>query len=274
MKTSIRKTLIRTGVLLVGTVGLLALWQGVYIGGKAKPIEGTIHTMQTQPGVPAGQEKLVSTALQDAQKYFHEVLKMEVSQPVRVQLASFSPCVPLQALGQSATAVANRDSMCINTTKSVWKKVVQDDTNLGLTIVVHEHFHNLQGQMGCLPKGKSHEYRWWVEGTATYVGWQTEVHAGRVTSDEVEEEMRSWGAMRPELKPLKSYETSMPGDPEYGLAYRAVDRLVQRAGAASLGQFCQQIGQKVPWKTAFEKAFDISVNDFYQQFEEDRKQRF
>ncbi|GEM45512.1 hypothetical protein [Deinococcus cellulosilyticus] len=274
MKTTIRKTLIRSGVLLVGTAGVLALWQTVYLGGTAKTIEGTPHTLQTQPGVPAGHEELIATALQDAQKYFQDVLKTEVPQPVRVQLASISPCVPLQALGQPATAVANKNSICINSTRSLWKKVLKNEPTLGLTIVAHEHFHNLQGQLGCLPKGNAHEYRWWVEGTATYVGWQTEVHAGRVTPDEVEQEMRSWGAMRPDLKPLKAYETSMPGDPEYALAYRAVDRLVKRAGAASLGQFCQQVGQKLPWKTAFEKAFGVSVEDFYQRFEADRKTHF
>lgn len=55
---------------------------------------------------------------------------------------------------------------------------VPRDRLIGLSSIAHEHIHNLQGQLGCLPGPDDHEYAWWVEGSATYVGWHTLVEAG------------------------------------------------------------------------------------------------
>lgn len=215
--------------------------------------------------------RLVAQGLRLADRAFADLLGVRVPRPVTALLARRTPCVPFSR--SASTAVADGEMLCVNTTRPVWRYAVREGSTLALSIVAHEHLHNLQGQLGRLPGPDEHTHLWLVEGTATYLGWQTVRRAGRVTEADIAREMRAWGGFRPGLKPLSSYERTLGGDPEYALAHRAVRRLVARTGTpASLVRFCERVGEGQRWRDAFRAAFGLPVGAFYADFERLRTQ--
>jgi hypothetical protein len=182
-----------------------------------------------------------------------------------------TPCIPFVPLATGPTAVADKESICVNTAGYTWTQVMPNDHLVGLSIIAHEHYHNWQAQLNCLPGPNDHEYAWWVEGSATYVGWHTLVEAGMMSEGDVVERMHQWGGFSDTLEPLASYEKHISGDAAYALAYRAIADLVKRGGGEdSLTRFCTQVGRGIAWRTAFEEAYQIATGDFYAQFEQQR----
>lgn len=162
--------------------------------------------------------------------------------------------------------------LCINTQGYVWGNLVPDNRPIGLSIIAHEYFHVLQGQTGCLPGPDEHEYAWWVEGSATYVGWHTLVEAGLLTDTDVMDIMRQWGGFSDGLDRLAAYEPHISGDAQYALAYRAITELVVLAGTeAGLLGFCERVASGIDWRSAFEATYNISVEAFYTDFESRRQ---
>lgn len=254
--------------LVLGSGGWLA--NNLVFGGRAQAVPGTPYTLLVQARVSERDVALVTEGLRLADDAFAELLGARVARPVTVRLARRTPCVAF-ARRTTGTAVADADEICVDTTKPTWRYAVREEPTLALSIVAHEHLHNLQGQLGCLPGPDEHTHLWLVEGTATYIGWQTVRRAGRVTEANITREMRAWGGFRPGLKPLNNYERTLGGDPEYALAHRAVRRLVARTGTpASLVAFCEQVGAGRAWKTAFHSSFGVSVEAFYTAFEASR----
>ena len=52
-----------------------------------------------------------------------------------------------------------------------------------------------------------------------------------------------------------------------GLGFLAVDWLVERAGERALFDYYRRLARSASWEDAFEAAFDITVDDFYEAFE-------
>ncbi|MBC8170025.1 MAG: hypothetical protein H7X77_00065 [Anaerolineae bacterium] len=268
-----RRLLIGTGVvgLVVLVIGGIYLWQNLVFNGEVRPIPGTPYHLVIQSGVPETDLALVTEGLMLADRYFTAQLGVKVAKPVEVRMARTTPCIPFTSMISSSTAIADEAEICVNTMSYAWTKIIPQNRRVGLSIIAHENFHNLQGQLGCLPGPNDHEYAWWVEGSATYVGWHTLIEAGMITEAEVVEVMREWGGFDNNLQPLSSYDERIPGDPEYALAYRAIADLIERAGTpASLNQFCDQVGQGKNWRVAFEDVYKIAVDDFYSTFEQQR----
>lgn len=260
-------------VLLGSGLIVLVAWlaNNLIFGGRTQTLPGTLYTLHVQRDVRDAEVALVVEGLMYADRYFALALETQATAPIEVRLARRSPCIPFQPLRNAATAIADADTVCVQTRGQVWRYALREDPVLALSIIAHEHFHNLQGQLGCLPGPGAHTFRWLVEGSATFVGWQTLVSAGRTTQPRVDAEMREWGGFSELLKPLREYERVLPGDPEYALAHRAVELLVKRAESpASLVTFCRLVGQGVAWRDAFRHAFGVTTDNFYKTFEEAR----
>ena len=257
----------------LGFITLTAwLANNLVFGGRSQHLPDTPYTLVVQHGVPDDEVALVAEGLALADRYFASALGAQTGDPIRVRLARRSPCIPFQPLRNASTAVAELDGICVQTQGRVWRYAIREDPDLALSIIAHEHFHNLQGQLGCLPKPDAHTYRWLVEGSATFVGWQTLISAGRTTQARVEAEMREWGGFSGALKPLREYERVLPGDAEYALAHRAVELLAKRAESpAVLMTFCQQVRRGRGWHEAFRRAFGVTTDTFYKTFEQVRK---
>ena len=72
-----------------------------------------------------------------------------------------------------------------------------------------------------------------------------------------------------ELRPLRAFET-VEDDAErihYQLGFLAADRLADHAGVEALAGYYQRLPSSDSWQEAFEGAFGIAVDDFYETFE-------
>ncbi len=260
---------------LLGTVIVAVLGLGgwaannLIFGGRVHTPAGLPHTLVVQRGVQEAEIALVVEGLRLADEAFQQLLGERVPVPVVVRLARRTPCIAFERR-TTGTAVADAESICIDTTKPTWRYAAREEPTLALSIVAHEHLHNLQGQLGCLPGPDEHLYAWWVEGSATYMGWRALEHAARVTQTDIERELRDWGGFSPGLNPLESYERAISGDPTYALAARAVAQLVARAGAPALVDFCARVGAGTTWRAAFRSSFGVGVSAFYGAFEAER----
>jgi hypothetical protein len=229
---------------------------------SSREVPGRSLTVRAQPGVPSGDVDAALEALEVADRYLVDVLSEPPPQDVDLKLATFSRCVPYVALRASGSAVADADELCINTRYRAWP-TARTDPAAATVLLAHERFHNVQGQAGCLPGPDDHEYAWWVEGSATYVGFQAAVEAGLLTEREARDRLAGWIAEGPRPGPLPSYERRIGGDAAYALAAQAVAELVSRSGPGSLMAFCRAVGGGAAWQTAFRDAYGLTPEAFY-----------
>lgn len=234
---------------------------------RARPAEGLPVSVRAQVGVSDQEVDTALEALREADRYLTQVLDAPALSHVTLKLATFSRCVPYLPLSQTGSAVADADELCVNARRKAWPQV-QRDPAAATWLLAHERFHNLQGQLGCLPSPGEHEYAWWVEGSATWVGFETAVSAGLLSRKEAEAELRSWQADEPDAGRLRDYEAAIHGDAQYATAAQAMTSLLRSSGPSSLVTFCAAVGDGRPWRAAFDDAFDVTVDDFYRQLDE------
>ena len=136
----------------------------------------------------------------------------------------------------------------------------------------HEYFHALQGHLTAW-SGKQVP-GWMIEGSATYA---LILYRGSVsttqTADERIQEARQQDAVvlrRSKLLPLSELEdysaTIKPGNSGYTLGFLAVAWLAERAGEQSIIDFFVRLADAPGWREAFEGAFGLVVDDFYEHF--------
>jgi hypothetical protein len=263
-----RKPLLRSSLLVLI---LVAVYLFVFVGYR-RAIPNTPYVLVIQPGVSDQSVRLVIVGLDLADRYLVAVIGRTISAPTEVRIANFTPCSPLKPIPQlAATAQVLGNRLCVNTRSAVWQQALQDNPGIALAVIAHEHYHVWQQQLGCLSPPWNKEYDWLIEGAATYVGWETAItygHLSRSWVDELVQDMQ-----RSERRPgtLASYEGGVAGDASYSLAYQAVQQLTQKTGSmSSLNDFCSRVGQGVPWHSAFEQAFGVTPEAFYQAFETSR----
>jgi hypothetical protein len=229
---------------------------------SAREVQGGSLTVRAQLGVPRSDVDAALAALRAADRYLVDVLSEAPPRDVDLKLATFSRCVPYVPLREMGSAVADADELCINTRYQAWP-AVRTDPAKATVLLAHERFHNVQGQAGCLPGPADHEYAWWVEGSATYVGFKAAVAADLLTPRGAEDALTSWLAEGPPPGPLSSYERQIGGDAAYAMAAQAVAELVSSNGASSLMAFCRAVGSGVDWETAFQDAYGLTPEAFY-----------
>lgn len=249
----------------------LALYLFVFIGRRV-PIADSPYTLVVQPGVSDESVQLVIAGLANADRYLQRQLGASVERPVEVRVASFSPCSPLTPLlWLSATAQVSGDRLCVNTRSGVWRQALRDEPGLALAVLAHEHFHLWQHERGCLPDPWRKEYDWLIEGSATYVGWETAIAAGALDRARVEALLHEMEGSRQSTGPLQSYERGIGGDDSYVLARGAFMLLAgEDERLPAFERFCAAVATGEPWPAAFEAAFGTPLAAFYQRFEQRR----
>jgi len=246
------------------------VWQNVVFLGDEQPIADTPHQFVIQDGVTDRDIQLIADTIRLADDYFASQFGTPVTQPMTFRLAKTTPCIPFEPLESGRTAFVEGDLMCVNTVNTVWSEYVADDPILGQYIIAHEYFHALQEQLSCLPDPEAHQFVWWVEGSATYVGWQVLLDEGIITEADVNDRLRAWGGFDESLDSLQTYENNISGDAQYALGYRAIDMLTERTeDIATHGDFCRGIdmSQLDEWESVFESAYGMSPQAFYEAFE-------
>lgn len=248
---------------ILAALALLILAAGGYISqyflGQHIAIPGTPYTLSVAPGVSREDVEIVRRGLEVADTYFQKKFGRTTSNPITVRLTVRVPC----DLFDDTTGIATPHRLCLYVGKSAWKYLKRQDPVNVLGTVIHEHFHNLQGQLGCLTDGKARQYAWYIEGSATYYSWDALIEAKLISPREALERQRRFAATKESLQPLSAYENSMGGDKAYFLASRAVGQLEQRAGGRGFVHFCTTA--KPDWHQAFKDAFGLTTEGFYAQ---------
>ena len=157
------------------------------------------------------------------------------------------------------------------------------------TTLAHEYVHVLQG-----PLGRLGPPAWMTEGAATYGGSLYQRERRQVTGETFR--WRWWLGSRAVTDPLAGIERIrlfyVDGWPEYSLGALAMEWLEGYAVATDSGEagfapqepgwadsftdagtyirFYQLLPSSRSWQEAFEKAFGITADDFYEAFEEYR----
>ena len=137
----------------------------------------------------------------------------------------------------------------------------------------HEYFHAVQfhliGEPGKRVPG------WMIEGSATYslILYRGTVSTQQTGDERIQEARRQNEAVLGgynllPLSQLESYSATVkPGNFGFTLGFLAVARLAEHAGDESIVDFFVRLADERTWRAAFEGAFGLTVDDFYEQFE-------
>lgn len=138
-------------------------------------------------------------------------------------------------------------------------------------VLAHEYVHVLQHQ---LAEGASWGPAWLSEGVAVYgeALHRALLQQGLTANEGLDERRREEAAHLASLAgipPLRSLERV--DDPaeriHYRLGFLAADWLAQRNGAEALASYYRRLPSAERWQEAFEGAFGLTVDHFYEAFE-------
>ena len=139
----------------------------------------------------------------------------------------------------------------------------------------HEYVHLYQINEGCANLGREGEKaKWLLEGSAEWLSYQAMEESSNLpfSFDARKMIMMQFQMGGGNVKLLNSYEEETTTDvPLYGYFALAVDYLVENSSVKALDNYCANIGKGEDLPTAFQKAFGISLKNFYSDFEDYRK---
>ncbi len=142
-------------------------------------------------------------------------------------------------------------------------------------VFAHEYFHHLQGATApghLLPyygEGYSTFGPWWLtEGAAVY-GEKLYVVPSGVASydDERDREIRQAQHSIRGLAELELADDFFAESGGYSIGFLAVELLVQLSSVDALIHYYELLPQHDTWQAAFENAFGIAIDEFYESFE-------
>ena len=137
----------------------------------------------------------------------------------------------------------------------------------------HEYFHAVQFHL--IGKPGKRVPGWMIEGSATYslILYRGTVSTRQTGDERIQEARRQNEAVLGgynllPLSELESYSATVkPGNFGFTLGFLAVARLAEHAGDESIVDFFVRLADERTWRAAFEGAFGLTVDDFYEQFE-------
>ena len=138
-------------------------------------------------------------------------------------------------------------------------------------VLAHEYVHVLQHQLAAgAPPGPA----WLTEGVAVYgeALHGAVIEQGLTASEGLDSRRRQEAAALTragDVPALRSFET-VEDDAErihYRLGFLAADWLADRAGVEALAGYYRRLPSSDSWQEAFEGAFGIAIDDFYESFE-------
>ena len=141
--------------------------------------------------------------------------------------------------------------------------------------IAHEYFHALQHGLSV---GRHEDAPTWiVEGSAVYADlvYATLSVPHRSVRSQLDEYVdrqvaQIIGHILPPLDEAEKHLYGIPGNLGYPLGFLAMDLLVERSGEQSMLDFFAALPSVARWQDAFNAAFGLTADDFYEQFEEYR----
>jgi hypothetical protein len=255
-------------------------WEDTRFPARAETVAGIPVELRVQAGVDGPELRAIRRGLRLTNRFMASALGRTVERHVEARIARSNGCRPFQRGGEAIIGEADTGFLCIDTASPAWQWLMLKNPLGASAAAGHEYVHVLQAELGCLQSPLGERFRWLMEGMAEEMSWQALVAAHRAGDPRVMREIRNDGAFDRNLEPLQSYEVDGGRDPEYALWHLAVRRLLRDAvssGAAladrpevALRRFCARVGERRPWRRAFEQSFGTSVNRFYAQFARER----
>jgi hypothetical protein len=269
-------------VMALVAAGAYAYWRDTRFPARSAWVAGTPVELRIQDGVATSELGVIRRGLRVTDRFMASTLGSTVRRHVEARIARSNGCRAFQKVGEAIVGEADNGFLCIDTASPAWQWLMLKDRLGASAAAGHEYVHVLQGEHGCLQSPLAERFRWIMEGMAEEVSWRALVATRRTTEAHVERQIRSDGALDPNLEPLQLYEVDGGRDPEYALWHTAIRRLLGEAvanGSAprarpelALRRFCDRIGARRPWRQAFERSFGVSVPRFYARFERWRGQ--
>ena len=179
---------------------------------------------------------------------------------------------------ESGTAI-----ILIDTGNFGWQRQIQSNKDIGgewrPRLVAHEYVHVFQFQNGCSFDYVEHPIapiapKWFIEGEAEWLSYKATIDAGQLPPISIPQLVtppakQVVGSLESFEKPQSVQLTE--SSPTYFLFNMAIDYLMKDRQIKTLDDFCANIGNGMSMPKAFETAFGIPLDKFYEDFESYRK---
>ena len=177
-------------------------------------------------------------------------------------------------------AVAGRGWIVLNTSFSQYQSYPSERNT---KVIAHELFHTYQHTLSSLPVGGPPDRvptsgpRWLSEGSAEFLAFQALSEGGIFPYDTARQRI-FMDSVKSVDRPLKDMETwagfSATGGRSYRFTPLAIELLAAHAGRSALIDYYTLLRPGSTWQEAFQTAFGMTVDQFYQRFEAHRSAGF
>ena len=185
---------------------------------------------------------------------------------------------PADEGSQSQVVVENGTTVIlIETGSAVWSRQLQLNKEIGgewrSRLAAHEYVHVYQFQNGCgegVLTGRPVASKWFIEGEAEWLAFKAGKEAGLLPSFSIPQ------MVTPQAKQVKGSLESFESPTDlnlqaYFLYTMAIDYLMKDRPIKALDDFCANLGSGMSMPKAFETAFGITKEKFYEGFGAYRK---
>ena len=247
------------------------------------------------PNVPAEQVEIITTGLQMAQNYLDSELDGGIPEEVRKEIT-----VKIVATGQGNQEPWGGGACCTAfssaggvSTMRLFFDIAHPHWHVSRPSTsrksaVHEYTHIWQHHLGCISKFYQPLGNWLNEGIAEYIAYEAMIKNGEMRREDVTAFMLAAARSTGQLdRPLRDFAGGAVRDigiwPGH-VGFLALHRIVPSApgGILSLRTLCEEVaasasdpragGVGMYYPEAFETAFGISLDDFYDDFEKYREE--
>jgi hypothetical protein len=211
--------------------------------------------------VSAADEAYVREGISMAAAYLDEELAGEIRDDLTVRVRNTEhPDNPY------ILASAGDDELVVYTGSEMWDTL---SPVLRMQVVIHEYVHIYQRDM--LGNGYDVSPMWFIEGMAEYVSFNALEEQGLIDPDAVDD-FQTWaiahGGDMPSLEEIEDLERFQSSEaPIYSLSHMAVVQLLDDEPAERLETYLEEIDDGAEWRDAFPEAFEIDLDDFYDEFD-------
>lgn len=218
-------------------------------------------SFQFADAVSAADQSYVREGISLAEDYLRTFLSATIEDNLSVRVRSTEhPDSPY------ILASAGGNDLIVFTGSPMWEPL---SPVLRMQVVIHEYIHVYQRDM--LGYGYDVSPMWFIEGMAEYVSFNALEDLGLIDPQAVDD-FQSWaivfGGGTPDLDELEEISDFQEAEgPVYNLAHLAVAQLLDDEPSARLAEYLGEIDDGAEWRDAFPDAFDMDLDDFYNEFD-------
>ncbi len=225
-------------------------------------------------GVSDGDKNFIIQGVSTMDFYLQKWFGKSTNKPAGLQVGAGAPAD--EGNGAQVKVENGMITILIETGSGVWKRQAQSNKEIGgewhPRLTAHEYVHVYQFQNGCGDVAALSPIapKWFIEGEAEWLAYKATIDAGQLPPLTIPQ------LVTPQAKQVKGSLQSFQNPTgldfsAYFLYTMGIDYLMKDKPIKSLDDFCANLGSGMSMPKAFETAFGISLNKFYEDFESYRK---